>query len=96
MAFMQEVTIHESKKVRVYINQCHNKGKKTYYYTVRKDDSTGLAEVLGVIRFSGRWWQYVFEPKENTFWSAGCMQGIVKFLEKINKKWREKKTIQNA
>lgn len=88
MAFINDVTIYESKLVQIKINQCHNPGKKTNVYAIRRDDTTGLADLLGLIKWSGRWRQYVFEPEKDTMWSSGCMKGIVEFLEKINKKHR--------
>jgi len=48
MTFRKEITIYEKGKVRVFINQCHNPGKKTWLYSVRKDSSSGLGELLGL------------------------------------------------
>lgn len=92
MAFIKEVNVYQRGKVRVYINQCYNKGRKTYLYAVRRDDGTGMGALLGLIRFDGRWRQYTFQPETDwqTIWSASCLSGISKFLEKINKKWRKK------
>ena len=66
MNFMKEITIYENKNMKVYINQCFNKGKKTKCYAVRKDDDTALADLLGLIKWSGSWRQYVFYPVEKT------------------------------
>jgi len=91
MSFIKEVTIYERKEVRVYICQCHNKGKKTKCFAIRRDDNTGLADLLGLIEWSGRWWQYVFTPlKQSTIWSAGCMNNIVLFMQEQNQKQRER------
>ena len=88
---MKDVVIYISDKTEVYINQCHNPGKKTKFYTVRKNDKTGLAHLLAVIKWDGGWWQYTFQPEPNTKWSIGCLKGIENFLAKINKKrWYKK------
>ncbi len=95
MGFMKETIIYEGKETRVFINQCHNPKKKTRLFSVRKDDDSGFGELLGIIKFSGRWRQYIFEPEKNTIWSKSCLSGIIEFLDKINKeeraKWRKKK-----
>jgi len=96
MAFKEPVVIHKSNSTKVYINQCHTKGKKTRLFAVRRDDSTGLAYHLGSIKWNARWRQYVFNPSNTTFWSAGCLLGVIEFLKKINKeerlKWKKKRT----
>ena len=84
MAFRNPITIYEKGEVKVFINQCHNPGKKTFLYSVRKDSSTGFGELLGLIKWNGAWRQYCFYPGENTFWSSGCNQGITDFLIEIN------------
>lgn len=91
MGFMKDVVIYEKGRKIIYINQCHNKGRKTKLYAIRKDDSFGMAEYLGGIKFNDRWRQYVFEPHNDTIWSWECMIGIVKFLQEINRKWRRSK-----
>lgn len=90
MAFIKEVTIYEKGEVKVYIHQCHNLGKKTKLYAIRKNDKTGLAHILGTIKWHGAWRQYVFFPEMicQTFWSAGCLRGIEDFLIKINQRKR--------
>lgn len=92
MAFMKDRTIYESEKSRVYINQCHAKGKKTNAYAIRKDDKTGMMHYIGGIVWDGAWRQYVFEPEKvcDTKWSAGCLEEIAAFLRLINKKARAK------
>ncbi len=65
MAFMKQRTIYENDTTKVYINQCHAKGRKTNLYAVRRNDKTGLAIYLGIIKFNPRWRQYVFEADKN-------------------------------
>lgn len=90
MSFMKERIIYESERTQVYINQCHNKGKKTKLFTIRRDDQHGRAELLGLIKFDGAWRQYVTEFQPDTKWSAGCKEEIAKFEREINKKQRDK------
>ena len=96
MAFIKEVTVYQRGKVRVYINQCHNIGKKTKLFAIRRDDSHGLSWLLGLIKWDGAWRQYATEFEPNTKWSAGCKEEIAKFERKINKlqrkKWKQKKS----
>lgn len=90
MGFMKERTIYQSKKIRVYINECHAKGRKTRIFAVRRDDEKGCGCYLGCIEWSGAWRQYVFCPEHSTKWSAGCKEEIAKFEREMNKKQREK------
>jgi len=96
MAFMKDFIIYEKGNVRVYINQCYRnlkfekKKKKTNTYTIRRNDDTGCAMLLGIITFNPRWRQYTskFEPK--TEWSSSCKKKICEFEDKINNQWRKK------
>lgn len=98
MAFKKDTIIYEKKPIRIFINQCHNKGKKTRLFAIRRDDNTGLSALLGGITFSGRWRQYIFMPENNTIWNKSCLSGIINFLDKINKeerkKWQKKKLLK--
>lgn len=80
MRFMKEFNVYVSKDVRVYINQCHNKGKKTNLYAVRRDDKIGCARYLGTIKWSGKWRQYIFEPDKDTMWNWNCLHYISSFI----------------
>jgi len=90
MAFIKPVTIYKGKGTTVKINQCHNPGRKTNLFAVRRDDKRGYGEFLGEIRFDGAWRQYVFIPDAGTKWSASCGRAIFDFCEEITKKWRKK------
>lgn len=90
MRFIEDVIIYESKTTRVYINQCHAKGKKTKVFAVRKDvDDKCYADYLGAIQWNGAWRQYCFYPETETMWSSGCMKGIITFIDKINKQHKD-------
>ena len=83
MSFIKEIEIYKGKTSRVYINQCHNKGKKTKLFAIRKDDKTGLMDLLGLIKFNGKWRQYAFYPEEKTYWNSSCMKNIAQFIEEL-------------
>ena len=89
MNFIKPVTIYENKNTLIYINQCHNKGKKTKLFAVRKNDRTGIGYLLGTIKFDGGWRQYILFPEPNTKWSSSCKKAIADFEEKQTKKWRK-------
>ena len=90
MSFMKEFVVYEKGETKVYINQCHNPGRKTKAFAIRRDDKKGCAWFLGEIKFSGAWRQYVSEFEPGTIWSAGCKRKIAEFEEILNKKFREK------
>ena len=86
MAFRKNSTIYESKGTKVYINQCHNPGKKTKLFAIRRNDKRALGDFLGIIKWDGAWWQYVTTFEPGTKWSAGCKEEIAKFEREINKR----------
>ena len=47
-------------------------------------DGSCFLSWLGSIHWRGSWRQYCFFPEKDTIWSAGCMSGIINFIEKIN------------
>ena len=96
MAFKKSVDIYKTDYVHVYINQCHNPGKKTNLFTVRRNNKSGLAHLLGIICWDGAWRQYIFMPCPDTRWSSSCLQGITDFIKKINKEHREKLRKKNG
>ncbi len=92
MSFMKDFLIYENKekKVKISINECHNKGKKTKLFTIRQNDKNGFGYILGIIKFHPSWWQYVTEFEPNTIWSSGCKKKLCEFEDILNKKWRKK------
>lgn len=90
MTFMREFIVYQRKEVCIYINQCHNPGRKTKKFAIRRDDSHGRADMLATIRWNGTWRQYVVEYDPVTMWTAGCNARIVQFLEYINEQHRKK------
>lgn len=63
-------------------------GLKTRVWTV---ESKQHGSVLGLIRWFGRWRQYVFEPGHETLFNVGCLSDIEKFLDDAMADWRESK-----
>ena len=66
------------------------KNRKTDRWQVNKiDTNINIQSNLGMIRFSGAWRQFIFEPSSDTYWSHSCLDQISGFLKEINKEWRE-------
>jgi len=87
---MIEFIVYQKGETRVYIHKGRKeKGQKLCWYGIRRDDNTGLACLLGLIRFSGKWRQHVavFEPDAQ--FSSGCLKKICEFIDRLNKKWRK-------
>jgi hypothetical protein len=87
---MKEFLLYEKRFTRVYINQCHNKGRKTKLFAIRRDDILGKGHFMGQIYFDGAWRQYVSTFEPNTKWSAGCKEKICEFERELNRNLREK------
>lgn len=62
------------------------KGRKTNIYSVKKEGYI----LLGHVKFYGAWRQFVFYPLPDTFYNKGCNELINNFLDKVNKRWRNK------
>jgi len=90
MGFMKIRIIYKSESTLVFINQCHNPGKKTNLYAIRRNNQHGRAEILGRIKWDGAWRQYVTEFEPDTKWSASCKEEIAKFEREINLRQRQK------
>jgi len=89
---MKDFVVYQKDDTLVYIHKgIKEKGHKLPWYGIRKNDSGGMYEWLGLIRFDGKWRQFVSEFAENTKWSAGCLEKIAEFERKITLEWRKKK-----
>lgn len=53
---------------------------KTQRYVVTNNRSGGT---IGVIKWFGRWRQYVFFPSPETIYSRGCLRDIADFMESL-------------
>lgn len=51
--------------------------------------SSNAIDVFGVVKWYPDWRQYCFFSKENFVFSAGCLQDIIEFIEKLNTKHSE-------
>jgi hypothetical protein len=95
---MKDFIIYAKGETLIYIHKGTKKNfankkwvkRKTFWYGIRKNSSSGLAEILGIIQFNGAWRQFVFMPQPETYWSKGCLEKINEFLDKLNKEFRKK------
>jgi hypothetical protein len=69
-------------------SKLESRGKKTTVWYVR---SVNHGDVLGRVRWFGRWRQYTFHPKELTTFNPGCMRDIADFCEEKTKEHRAAK-----
>lgn len=65
---------------------------KTKVWVVR---SKRTGDILGQIRWFGRWRQYSFYPEHNTVFDATCLMDITSFLQKEMENWRKEKRSLN-
>lgn len=70
------------------------KYKKTNIYNIFKVMNVPRfydgEEYLGLIKWYGAFRQYVLYPDNDTIWSKGCLELINNFLNKVNKRHRNK------
>jgi hypothetical protein len=77
------------KNAFIYIFITHgfkiNKGVTSVYYVCKKvGENEAILDRLGSIKWDTGWRQYVFNPANETKWSEGCMENILKFIKIIN------------
>jgi len=88
---MREFIVYQKGETKVYIHKGRiEKGHKLCWYGIRRDDNTGLCHLLGIIKFSGAWRQYVTEFETDSVWSSGCLRRICEFEDMLNKQWRKR------
>lgn len=63
-----------------------SKSGKTIIYRIMKRESWATNVGLGYIKWYGAWRKYVFFPDKNTLWDNNCLNMIIRFLDKINKR----------
>ena len=77
----------EDKKFHLVFQRTKKiKGRKTIIYTVKKDGWM----MLGFVKWHGAFRQYCFYPEKDTMFSKGCLELINCFLDKVNKRHRNK------
>jgi hypothetical protein len=88
--YQEEFIVYENDNTKIYIHPFEKeKNRKLVQYGIRRDDHTGFAHLLGLIKFNGGWRQYITEFKPNTIWSAGCKEKICEFERMMNEKWKK-------
>jgi hypothetical protein len=40
-------------------------------------------EVIGEIKWFGRWRQYCFYPSDNTIWNTGCLEDVYEVIKNL-------------
>jgi len=60
---------------------------KTSIYAVR---NIKTRYILGYIQWHNHWCQYCFYPEKDCFFSVGCLNDIISFIQTENKKRIEK------
>lgn len=73
----------------VFVRQRKPKDRKTNIYSVYKEEDGGR-EHLGIIKWYGAFRQYIHYPDAGTGWSKTCNVLINNFLDKVNKRHRNK------
>jgi hypothetical protein len=85
---MSDTTLAQRQTEYLLFVEVPNPGMKTRAWVVR-----GLRNMhtLGVIRWYGRWRQFVFYPEPNSLFNKGCLSDINTFLDDAYKDWRRSK-----
>jgi hypothetical protein len=68
----------------IHFEKSYDTGKTQQWRVINK--SSGFN--LGLIAWNGGWRQYTFLPSENTEFTNGCLETIIKFLNRLNKEKR--------
>jgi hypothetical protein len=79
----------EQTMIKKYIrfNEVNNPGKNTRIFEVINLSGD---YIFGFIHWYTAWRQYIFEPLENTVYSAGCLEDITSELKKLNYEQKHK------
>lgn len=79
---VHKVVGRAAKKMTWYLEfkVIEHKPKTEVYAVLSKSDNE---IILGRVFWWPQWRQYVFEPREQTVWSRGCLQQVYEFIEKI-------------
>ncbi len=69
------------------------KGQKTQRWECVRS-ANGI--YIGMVRWHGGWWSYIFYPEEGSSYDAKCFRDIADFMDNLTKRqresWRKKKT----
>lgn len=47
-------------------------------------------DLLGTIKWFGRWRQYAFFPEPETIWNNDCLASVESFIVDLKREWKEK------
>jgi len=61
---------------------------KTEIWNVR---ARRTGDLLGQIKWFGRWHQYCFYPERDTVFNRGCLEEITFRVEQLQKRWRDER-----
>lgn len=71
----------------IWMDEQDNGIKKTRYWVVRNSKSD---DPLGAVEWYVYWRQYCFHANAQAVFSAGCLQDIADFCERMNKEQKAK------
>jgi len=55
--------------------------------------SNSSKDILGVVKWFGKWRRYCFFPEGETVFSSGCLNDIVDFVNQLNEKHKNEKCL---
>lgn len=70
-----------------YICESYIENRKTPILTIYEYNDN----ILGQIKWFGRWRKFCFFPNDNTVWDYKCLSELNAFLDEFNKEWKSKK-----
>lgn len=85
MSFLFDAYLdHETKYLNFYIIGLSKSGKTKIIHVMTKGN-----DLLGEIKFYGRWRGYQYYPtiKDQTILSLGCMNDICNYIKSLKNKW---------
>lgn len=62
-------------------------GRKTEVWRIYSKRS---GDLLGTIKWFGRWRQYAFFPEEGTIWNNDCLATVHIFVTDLRQQWKDK------
>ena len=65
------------KREHIWFHRCESDG----HYLVR---AKRKGDPLGEVYWHTRWKTWVFEPLDDSYWSADCLEAVVQFLKELN------------
>jgi len=75
---------HIAEYVRLLYHGPSDSGKTEVWSVVSQKTGDVDGDVLGQVKWFGRWRQYAFFPEGQTIYSKGCLDDIAKFVADIN------------